>query len=1662
MEDILSKLRAKNISIDVLNNQIKLKIPEGLECEALLDEVNNNSADLISFIERLKNVNSSLLEQDHIAKQKSFWISAYQDLPEALDLPLDYMRNKQTDDQYESHSFEVDEQTTSSIRRLGEINGATIFTVLLSAYTILLSRLSNREDVVVGVSVTGRRHAGPEGITGAFINMLALRNYPSGQLVFRDFLTEVNSRTVSFFDHQDFQYEDLIDELKLPRDTGRNPLFEAAFSYENFETDFSSIPELDLSFYKQRAGISKIDLSLFASTHSGSLYLNLVYPTALFSESSISRFGAYFQRIISAIIIDNDIRIADIDILSDREKDQFLNQDNSRVSYPEERTVVNYFEEQVLLHPDRIALVDQGAELSYRVLDSLSNRLARALRAEGVGRESIVGLLTGRTQETVIGMLGILKAGGAYLPMDLDYPQDRIHYMLEDSKALLLLVTVTGHNEVYPVKALTVQELINRDSISDEAIEPVNSAQDLCYVIYTSGTTGYPKGVLVEHRNVVRLFFHDSPLFDFGASDVWTMFHNPYFDFSVWEIYGALLFGGKLIIIPKMIARDSGAYLDLLVSHGVTILNQTPSAFYNLDEAESLSGLSSGALKLRYIIFGGEALKPLKLASWYKKYPDIKLVNMFGITETTVHVTYKLIGEQEILENVSNIGVPIPTLSTYIFDRYQRLVPQGVSGELYVGGAGVSRGYLNRDELTKARFIQNPYNLEERLYRTGDLCRQQVNGELEYIGRIDHQVKIRGYRIELGEIESRLLEHKKVSDALVIVKEDDIDKYLVGYYVAEKAISVSIIREYLQNLLPDYMLPSYYVHLSAFPLTANGKVDRRALPEVVLATEDEYEAPSSKMEHILVGIWSEILKIDRDKISVSKSFFDLGGHSLKAMILINRIWKKTGTEVSLKTIFSHQDIRSLSACILEMAFGPVYTAIPLAVEKAHYVLSSAQKRLYFLYEFDRDSLAYNMPRAAWLSGEMDRERLVDAFQALIGRHEVLRSTIVMIGDEPFQVIGDGSGFSITDYQARQEEVAGVMESFIRPFDLGQGPLLRVGLVHVPGGDSLLMVDMHHIIADEASQEILIRDFMALYAGEDLPAPGLQYKEYAEWQQSTAEQDRMAKQKSFWLSEYQDLPETLDLPLDYTRPKQAGNQNKSYSFELDKQTTASLRYLGEQHSATLYAVLLSVYTILLGRLSRSEDVVVGTPIAGRRHADLDGMIGMFVNTLALRNYPLGKLVFQDFIAEVNSRTLSCFDHQDFQYEDLVDELNLPRNLGRSPLIEFMFSYENFEREELVIPDLMLNPYQQQKMSSKFDLTLAAIEDSGKLDLSFAYSAELFKETTISRFATYFKHIVGQVLAAPDIRLSEIGLLVPAERSRLLELGTGAIPAYSANQTIVQLFEAQVLQSPDAVALVFEDQVLSYQELDEQSDQLSLFLAGRGVARGTVIGLLLERSPDMIIGILGILKAGGIYVPIDSILPQERILYMLTDSGSGFLLTSSAYSGIYQDHIPVLDIAEAKTGDSLKGTLVSEAEDLLYIIYTSGSSGKPKGVIVNNVSLVNYIQSQLNLFKIDNTDRILQFSTISFDASVEQIWLALLSGAGLVLVKKEVITDQALLNSYLHNHQVTHLHATPSFLESISLSEPNSLRRIIAAGEVCRAELANRYLEKYDFYNKYGPT
>ena len=851
----------------------------------------------------------SSVQQERIAKQKEFWLNEFAETPTVLDLPTDLPRPLVRSYEGGLESFVLSAEATKKLRSVAAANDATMFMVVLAAYNILVSKLGGQEDVVIGTAVAGRPHADLENIVGMFVNTLPLRNYPKGELSFRDFLSSVRSATLAGFDNQDYQYEELIDVLQVERDTSRNPLFDVVFAYQNFEQSSLAVPGLLLTPYNNNHTVSKFDLILLATESGDELHFDVEYSAALFKKETIERFIEYFRNIVNAITLDVDKKIADIEVIGEQERTDLLKVlNNTGVAYPTGKTIVDIFEEQAAKYADNIAVEFEGQQLTYRALNERSNQLVNLLRNEGVIRGSIVGLLADRTLDTVTGMLAILKAGGAYLPIDVDYPEERISYMIEDSGLQFLLTS--GKQTRHNVKTIYFGD----DRIANlqpSNLQHSNSPSDVCYIIYTSGTTGNPKGVMVEHKNVVRLLFNDQFQFDFKENDVWTMFHSHCFDFSVWEIYGALLYGGKVIIIPKMISKDPSRYLQVLKEKEVTVVNQTPSAFYNLIQADQENDEAN--LKVRYVIFGGEALKPAKLKPWFNKYPATRLVNMFGITETTVHVTYKEIGEYEIEHNISNIGKPIPTLSAYIFDKHQKLVPQGVIGELFVGGEGVARGYLNRESLTSQRFIINPYNQNERLYRSGDHARLMSSGDLEYLGRMDNQVKIRGFRIELGEVEAQISKHLDVEDVIVIAKKDtEGNTFLCAYLVTQEDLSVAAIRSQLLAVLPDYLVPSYFVLLDSIPLTSNGKVNKKLLPEPEVNAGDEYIAPSSDTEERLTTIWSDVLKLDRSVISVRKSFFELGGHSLKASVLTNKILKEFNIEVPLQDVFSIDTIEKLS------------------------------------------------------------------------------------------------------------------------------------------------------------------------------------------------------------------------------------------------------------------------------------------------------------------------------------------------------------------------------------------------------------------------------------------------------------------------------------------------------------------------------------------------------------------------------------------------------------------------------------------------------------------------------------------------------------------------------------------------------------------------------
>ncbi|MCP4218963.1 MAG: amino acid adenylation domain-containing protein, partial [bacterium] len=1362
--------------------------------------------------------------------------------------------------------------------------------------------------------------------------------------------------------------------------------------------------------------------------------------------------------------------------------------------YPRDKTIHQLFEEQAIKSPDSVAVVAESrspglTSITYRQLNEEADHLARILYEKGMESDTIVAVMGKKSITLIASLLAVLKAGGAYLPIDPDYPEERINYLLQDSNTKTLLTTSPLVNKVIFDK--TILEMDQMSTTSNGSMlsspSPLRQANqgNLAYIIYTSGTTGHPKGVMIEHRNLVRLFVNNRNPFDFNRRDVWTMFHSFCFDFSVWEMYGSLLSGGKLIVISKETAKDTSQFRMILEEQDVSVLNQTPSAFYSLIR-EDLSQ-KNRALNIRYVIFGGEALAPAKLKRWAERYPVTRLINMFGITETTVHVTFKEITFEEISRNTGNIGKPLPTLTTYIMDGYRYLAPIGISGELYVGGDGVARGYLNRPELCANKFIKNPYKPEERLYRSGDRARFLENGDMVYMERIDHQVQLRGFRIELGEIENKLVEHETVREAVVVSRSDKSgDKYLCAYFVPttpdvfESTTFVETIRNHLSGTLPDYMIPSYFVGLEKIPLTSNGKVDRGNLPEPEFsgtAKGETYVAPGDAVEEKVTEIWSEILGIEKHTISVNGNFFQMGGHSLKATIMINKIHKAFDVKIPLGEVFKNPTIHGVSQYITKTGKEEFQSIEPVE-KKEYYPVSSPQKRLYILQQMETGNIGYNMPLRLEPAEKTDPGKLTATFRQLLQRHESLRTSFHIVNDQPVQKVHDTADFDIDCLQSTEKEAEARVSQFTRPFDLSKSPLLRVCLLEIESSHrQVLLIDMHHIITDGASHGILKNDFAALYACEQLPPLRLQYKDFSEWRNRDENRESAAKQEQYWLNRFSDELPVLELPTDYSRPMLQSFEGASVSFVLPAKGTAALMNIARESGATLFMMLLALFNILLSKLSGLEDIIVGTPIAGRRHADLQEIIGMFVNTLALRNSPAGDKTFRRFLSELKESVLQAFENQEYQLEDLVERVSPQRDTGRNPLFDVMFNLLNLRggNEAIHRPDEANSnepPYGHGKATAKFDLTLTVLKTRETLLFNFNYSTKLFRAHTIERFIGYLKKIISGIIDTQSIRISDLDIISEDEKKRLLVDFNDTYTGYPKNKTIHQLFEEQVKKMPDRIALTGKSFLpvnrdanccsLTYRELDRKSNHVAQLLIQKGVKADSIVAIAAERSLEMVIGIMGILKAGGAYLPIVPDIPVERIEYMLKDSEVKILLTESpalslpnALSGSL-DVIPLSRMSE----ESGVRTAAVGPRSLAYIIYTSGTTGRPKGVMIEHRSLVNLCFWHNRYYVVTEKDNATQYAESGFDASVWEIFPYLVKGATMFIISDEIKMDVEKICTYFRENHITisFLPTQICLLVMEELVEAPSLRILLAGGD----KLERHIKCDYRLYNNYGPT
>ncbi|HEU4562948.1 MAG TPA: non-ribosomal peptide synthase/polyketide synthase, partial [Longimicrobium sp.] len=1635
-----------------------------------------------------------------LRQQADYWKETLSGAPELLELPADHPRPARQSHAGAAAALELDEELTAGLKALGRRHGTTLFMTLFAGWATVLARLSGKLDVVVGTPSANRGQAEIEGLIGFFVNTLALRVDLSGSPTVAEVLGQVKQRALEAQQNQDIPFEQVVELVQPVRSLAHTPLFQVMFTLQNTSDGSGmSLPAPEAGGTGGAGAESpqveaKFDLSLSLFEAGSRIVGGLTYATALFERATVERFLGYLRRVLEEMAADDSRRVERLPLLPDAERHQVVEEWNATdAAFPSEVCIHELFEAQTGRTPNAVAVVHDSERVTYAQLNARANQLAHQLRALGVGPDTRVAICVHRGVEMMVGLLAIMKAGGAYVPLDPAYPAERLTWMIADSAPVVLL-THGSLAELFDGMDVRVIDLVaDAGTWAGQAETNPGRASigltpdHLAYVIYTSGSTGQPKGVMVEHRSLANLVAWHCAAFGVKAGDRSSSVAGFGFDATTWEVWPPLSAGAALLLPGT---RDPQALLEWWEEQTLDVsFLPTPLA-----EVAFARGRSSPGL--RTLLIGGDRLRSIPAEPL-----PFTLVNNYGPTETTVVATSGAIGASAKV----HIGRPIANTRVYLLDQAGEPVPVGVAGELYIGGAGVARGYQHRPGLTAERFVPDPFAgaAGARLYRTGDLARWLADGTIEFLGRTDFQVKIRGFRIELGEIEARLAEHPSVRDAVVLVRQDASgDGRLVAYYLGE-ALEAETLRAHLAERLPGYMVPAAFVWMEAYPLTPNGKVDRKALP----APDDdafaarEYEAPVGETERALAEVWSELLGVER--VGRQDNFFDLGGHSLLAVRVISRVRQVLGAEVGIADLFERPALADFARGVQQAARVELPPIQPVA-RTAPLPLSFAQQRLWFLERMGDLGGTYHIHTRLRLGRELDRAALRRALDAIVARHEALRTTFVEVEGEPVQRIApaEESPFHLVEHDLREHADAAAelrllsAEEAGAPFDFEQGPLIRGRLVRLPEDDHVLLLTMHHIVSDGWSMEVLTRELATLYEafrrGEENPLPPLpiQYADYAAWQRQWVDGEVLREQTAYWRAALTGAPELLELPADHPRPARQSHDGALAGVELDEAVTAGLRSLSRRHGTTLFMTVLAGWAAVLGRLSGQQDVVVGTPSANRGRAEIEGLIGFFVNTLALRVDLAGSPTVAELLGRVKERVLGAQENQDIPFEQVVELVQPVRSMAHTPLFQVMLSWQNASGDRPELPAARPGDVGSASSSSspseasaasvseaaaKFDLSLALGEAGGRIGGSITYATSLFEHSTVERHLAYLGRVL-EAFAADDLQsVDALPLLPEAERRLVVEEWNATGAAYPSELCIHELVEAQVARAPEAVAVVFEGGELTYAELNAHANRLAHHLRDLGVRPDARVAICVERGPAMVVGLLAILKAGGGYVPLDPGYPVERLRYMLHDSAPAAVLTQGSLEGVealFADvDVPVIDLegaewADRPATDPERAGLT--AAHLAYVIYTSGSTGMPKGVMIGHRSLANHTAWQAGAFGLGPDDTVLQRTSISFDASVWELWTTLATGARLHLLPPAAAKDPAAIGRAVVEGGVTVAQFVPTLLQAVLAALPagGSLpcRILCCGGEPLSAALVDeaRAAGAGRVVNLYGPT
>ncbi|BCN02235.1 hypothetical protein RPSA_47710 (plasmid) [Ralstonia solanacearum] len=1543
------------------------------------------------------------------------------------------------------------------------------------AWARVVSATSGRDDVVFGTVLMGRSQGGrgAEHTVGMFINTLPLRVLLDDRMVSAG-ARDTHVRLAALMGHE---YAPLAEAQRCSGVAAPQPLFGALLNYRQNMPQPEPAGQVSAAW----AGIDVLGMDERTNYPLTAVVDDLGEDFGLIVQSvpgmDAERIVGYLETALASLVASLERggreSLRSLTVLPEAERHQQIDGWNrTQAAYASASTLPGLVEAQAARTPDAIAVEHGTSKLSYRELDRLANRLAHRLIAQGVAPDARVGLCVERGLPMVIGVLGILKAGGSYVPLDPSYPRDRLAYMLEDS-APVAVVAQSGTRDRLGDRPVAVVDLDEASWQTEPSHRPEVaglSSHHAAYVIYTSGSTGRPKGVTVEHRQVVNLLESMRGLLAMTEADRWLAVTTLGFDIAGLELYLPLISGAVVVVLDREASRNAQSLSAALEGSGATVMQATPSTWRLLLE----SGWS-GRPGLKALC-GGEAL-PGELAGRLRTRVG-RLWNVYGPTETTIWSSAREVDATDAGQGVVPIGRPIANTQIYVLDAYRQLVPLGVTGEIYIGGAGVARGYLNRPELTAERFVENPFHGEgrERMYRTGDLGRWLPDGSLEYQGRADAQVKLRGFRIELGEIEARLLQCAGVSEAVVTVREDAPgEQRLVAYYVSGEAIEAQTLREQLQASLPEYMVPAAYVRLERLPLTPNGKLDRKGLPapEGQAYASTAYEAPQGEVEQTLAGIWQTLLGVER--VGRHDDFFALGGHSLQAVRLVAQVRTQLGAELGLTELFAQPSLSAVAQAIVR-GQGSALPAITVADRGEALPLSFAQQRLWFLAQMEGGSEAYHIPVGLRLKGELDEDALRRSLDRIVARHEALRTRFVAEDGQAVQRVASADAGLPLDWvdlstEAVPEHQLGLLaEAEARaPFDLEQGPLIRGRLVKLGEQEHVLLITMHHIVSDGWSQGVLARELGMLYeayrsGGEDpLPALPIQYADYAVWQRRWLEGAELQRQGAHWEQALAGAPTLLSLPTDRARPAQQDYAGGSVEVIFDETLSAGLRKLSQRHGTTLFMTVLAGWSALLSRLSGQEEVVVGSPVANRTRSEVEGLIGFFVNTLALR-VEVGGATVSELLERVKAKVLEAQAHQDLPFEQVVERIRPVRSLSHSPVFQAALSWLNTEAVglSLELEGLTIEGVDAGQAAAKFDLTLELRETSEGLAGSLDYATALFDRATVERYLGYLQRLLAAMVENDSQQVSRIGLLDEDERVRLLESWNETKAPYPQASTIHGLFEAQVRRTPEAIAVEHEGRQVSYAELNARANRVAHALIGLGVGPDARVGLCAERSVELVVGLLGILKAGGGYVPLDPSYPQDRLAYMLEDSAPvAVLAQSNTREQLGALSVPVLDLdgplEEAEHDPQVEAL---KPHHLAYVIYTSGSTGRPKGVVVEHRNTVNFLAWAARAFPPASLARTLFSTSLNFDLSVFECFAPLTTGGRIDIVVNVLALGDG-------THDVRLINTVPSALSALLESSglDPAVEVVNVAGEALKRELVERLFAQTQarrLYNLYGPS